>query len=307
MSKIPDVPAAAVMTGGRPAARGCCKRIKRIRDMKEKAESMETTIDLREVVSVLWRRAFLIVAAAILGALIAFAYTYFLVVPQYKSSTLMYVNNSDLSLGSTSFKISNADLTAAQNLVDTYVVILKSRTVLNEVIRVGELDCSYESLRDMISAASVNSTEVFEIVVTSSSPTEAEHIANTIAEVLPGAISNIVNGADVRIVDYAVVPAHRSSPSYTKNVAVGFLLGLVLCAAVIIVLYLLDENIYSEDYLTQNYGDIPLLSVVPDMGESQRGGYYGYGGSYGHSYGYAASAAKHRSGTGGERSASASD
>lgn len=276
--------------------------------MKENIENGEVTIDLREVIGVLWRRAWLIAAAAIVGAVVALLITYFLVEPKYEASTLMYVNNSDINLGATSFKISNADLTAAQNLVDTYVVILKSRTVLNEVIEVGELEYSYEELKEMITAASVNSTEVFEIVVTTNSPTESEHIANTIAEVLPDKISDIVAGADVRIVDYAVVPAHRSSPSYTRNVAIGFLLGFVLCAAIIVIAYMMDENIYSEDYLTQNYGDIPLLSVIPDMNEGQHGGYYGYGGSYGHSYGYAASAAKHRadSGSGGEKSASAS-
>jgi len=276
--------------------------------MKENIENGEVTIDLREVIGVLWRRAWLIAAAAIVGAVVALLITYFLVEPKYEASTLMYVNNSDINLGATSFKISNADLTAAQNLVDTYVVILKSRTVLNEVIEVGELEYSYEELKEMISAAAVNSTEVFEIVVTTNSPTESEHIANTIAEVLPDKISDIVAGADVRIVDYAVVPAHRSSPSYTRNVAIGFLLGFVLCAAIIVIAYMMDENIYSEDYLTQNYGDIPLLSVIPDMNEGQHGGYYGYGGSYGHSYGYAASAAKHRAdnGGGGEKSASAS-
>lgn len=276
--------------------------------MKENIENGEVTIDLREVIGVLWRRAWLIAAAAIVGAVVALLITYFLVEPKYEASTLMYVNNSDINLGATSFKISNADLTAAQNLVDTYVVILKSRTVLNEVIEIGELEYSYEELKEMITAASVNSTEVFEIVVTTNSPTESEHIANTIAEVLPDKIADIVAGADVRIVDYAVVPAHRSSPSYTRNVAVGFLLGFVLCAAIIVIAYMMDENIYSEDYLTQNYGEIPLLSVIPDMNEGQHGGYYGYGGSYGHSYGYAASAAKHRSdsGGGGEKSASAS-
>ena len=163
---------------------------------------------------------------------------------------LMYVNNSGISLGSTSFSISSADLTAAQKLVNTYVVILKSRTALTEVIEKAGLDYSYEKLKSMISASAVNSTEVFEIVVTSPSPTEAEKIANTIAVVLPGKIADIVNGSDVRIVDYAVVPSHRHSPSYTRNTAVGILLGIVVVAAILVLAYLFDEIIHSEDYLS---------------------------------------------------------
>ena len=138
----------------------------------------------------------------------------------------------------------------------------------------------------MISAEAVNSTEVFEVVVTSKDPRQAEHIANTIAEVLPEKITDIVAGSDVRIVDYAVIPRGRSSPNYTRNAMMGALLGAVLCAAVLVLIYLLDDKIHSEEYLTQTYAEIPLLSVIPDMDpEGHRGG-YGYGYGYRSRYGY---------------------
>ena len=244
--------------------------------MNHQTENMEE-IDLRELFMALLRRWWAIVLAILIAGAAAFGYTYFMVDPLYQASTLLYVNNSDISVGSTSFSISNADLTAAQKLVDTYVVILKSRTALNEVIEEADLNYTYEQLKGMIEASAVNSTEVFEIVVTSTSPGEAEKIANTIADVLPDKIADIVAGSDVRIVDYAVVPSHRSSPSYTRNTAIGMLLGAVLSAAIVILAYLFDENIHSEDYLTQTYPEIPLLSVIPDMTVTkQRSGYYGY-------------------------------
>ena len=247
--------------------------------MTDTNETME--IDLRELFGVLLHRAWAIILAALILGAAAFGYTYFMIDPLYQASALMYVNNSDISVGATSFSISNADLTAAQKLVDTYVVILKSRTALNEVIREAELDYTYEELEKMITASAVNSTEIFKVVVTSTSAAEAEHIANTIADVLPDKIADIVAGSDVRIVDYAVVPAHRSSPSYTRNTAIGVLLGAVLCAAVVILGHLFDENIRSEDYLTHTYPEIPLLSVIPDMNQTKQksGGYYGYGNS----------------------------
>ncbi|MFH7445355.1 hypothetical protein RA265_30460, partial [Pseudomonas syringae pv. tagetis] len=74
----------------------------------------------------------------------------------------------------------------------------------------------YETVSDMIEAGAVNSTEVFEIQVTSADPEEAERIANCIAELLPGRISEIVEGSSVKIVDYAIVPSHKSSPSISR-------------------------------------------------------------------------------------------
>ena len=187
----------------------------------------------------------------------------------------MYVNNSDISVGNTSFSISSTEINAAKSLVSTYTVILKSRTVMNEVIKASGVDYSYDKMVSMVEAKAVNDTQVFSITVTSTNPQEAEMLANTIANILPEKISSIVNGSDVKVVDYAVIASHRSSPSYTKNTAIGALAGFVLAAAIIIIGYLRDDLIHSEDYLTSTYPDIPLLTVVPDLITSRQNG-YGY-------------------------------
>ena len=178
--------------------------------MEKKDDYME--IDLLRLFGALWRKAWAIVLAAVIFGGCALAYTVFMVQPLYKSRTLLYVNNSAISVGDAKLSISQGELTAAQSLVDTYSVILKTRTTLEEVIQQAGLNYTYEELVKMISAASVNSTEIFYIEVTSPSPTEAELIANTIGRVLPGKIASIVDGSSVRIVDTAVVPAHKSSP-----------------------------------------------------------------------------------------------
>lgn len=123
--------------------------------------------------------------------------------PKYEAEALMYVNNTSASLGNTSFSISSSELTAAQSLADTYIIILKARTTLNEVIEKEDLDYTYEELYDMISSDAVNGTEVFSICVTSEDPEEAKNIANAIARILPDKISGIVDGSSVRVVDYA--------------------------------------------------------------------------------------------------------
>ena len=239
-------------------------------------ETDEIEIDLIKLMQVLLRKAKIIIAITLLVALAAFLITYYLITPTYTSTAMMYVNNSSISVGSTSFSISSAELTAAQSLVDTYIVILKSRTTLEDIIEREDLEYDYDELYDMIDSDAVNSTEIFEIDVTSHDPYEAERIANTIAEVLPDRIASIVDGSDVRIVDYAVVPSERTSPSYTLNTVIGALVGFLLAAAIVILRYLFDDQIHEEEYLTQTYPDIPLLAVVPDMLASEGKSHYYY-------------------------------
>lgn len=244
-------------------------------DNREKEDYME--IDLLRLMKALWHRVWVIVLVMLTCGAAAFLYTYFLVTPLYDASALMYVNNSSITVGSTS--VSLADLSASQTLVDTYIVILKTRLTLNEVIEQAELDYSYEDLRDMISAAPVNSTEIFEITVTSPHPDEAERVANTIVKVLPDKISEIMDGSSVRTVDFAVRPTKKSSPSITRNVAVGLVVGMMLSCGVLILLELLDEQIRDEEYLAQTY-ELPILAAVPDLLKTDESSKYGYGSYY---------------------------
>ncbi len=242
-------------------------------------------IDLMRLMKAVLHRAWAVVLATLVGAVIAFAYVTLAVTPLYQSKVLMYVNNSSVSLSTSSLSITSSDISASQSLVDTYAVILNTRTVLNQVIEEANLSYSYGTLSDMISTSSVDSTEVFQVVVTSASPEEAALIANTIAEIFPDVVADIVEGSSAKIVDYAVVPTTKSSPSVTRYTMMGALIGFVLSVGVIVVLELLDTLIHDEDYLLTNYKDIPVLASIPDMdsaGSSSKGGYYG--GYYGHDY-----------------------
>ena len=103
---------------------------------------------------------------------------------------------------------------------------------------------------------------------------EAERIANCIAELLPGRISEIVEGSSVKIVDYAIVPSHKSSPSISRYTLLGLLLGAVVSCGVIVLMELFDEQIRDEDYVRQTF-DLPLLAAVPDLtGKGAGDSYY---------------------------------
>lgn len=241
-------------------------------------------IDLLKLFSALWRRALVIILVALLAASAAFAVTLFFIEPTYQATASFYVNNSSISIGSMNYSISAGELSASSTLVNTYIYILKSRTTLEDVIEKGDLPYTYVQLNNMITTKTVANTAAFDVTVTSGSPTESEHIANTIATVLPERITEIVDGSSVRIVDYAIVPAHRAGPSYTKNLMIGFLVGAVLAAGIITVRFLIDEQndvvIHSSDELRELYPDIKVLALIPDMRLSEKKGYY-YSSYYG--------------------------
>ena len=101
-------------------------------------------IDLLKLLKELWKRAWIILGAAFIGGILFFLYTFLFITPQYQSTALLYVNNSSLDIGSTKVNITSGDISASSSLIDTYVVILKSRTTLERAIEEGALPYNYE-------------------------------------------------------------------------------------------------------------------------------------------------------------------
>lgn len=236
----------------------------------------EMKIDIQRLLRVVWNKLWLIVLSSIAGAIIFLLGTLFLITPQYESSAMFYVNNNSLSVGDASFSITSSDITASKSLVDSYIVILQTRESLNDVIDYAGVDRTYKELIKMITANSVNGTEIFEVIVTSPDPYEAEKIVDAIAYILPKRISSIIDGTSAKIVDAAVVAAKPSSPSYTINTLIGFVFGITLSVSVIVLREIFDITIRTEEDITQS-SKHPILAAVPDMAAPSKGGYYGYG------------------------------
>lgn len=247
--------------------------------MDEKnTERNETVIDLQRLIGAVWNKVWLVAVVAVVCAVLTFLGTFYFVTPQYQASAMFYVNNSDLSLGSASLSITSSDITASKNLVNSYIVILKTRETLNDVIDYAGVDVTYGELKGMISAASVDSTEIFKVVVTSPDPEEATELANAVAYILPNRIKDIIEGTSAKVVDSAIVPSSPSSPNYTNNTIIGFLIGLIATVAIIVLKEIFDITIRTEEDIEQACTH-PVLAAVPDMAAPSKGGsyYYGYG------------------------------
>ena len=232
----------------------------------------ELQIDMQRLWAAVLQKKFLILLTAVVMAVVVFLVTLFFITPQYESSAMFYVNNYAKMSESTA-SITSSDISASKNLVDSYIVILNTRATLTEIIDYAKVDRTCEELEDMLDAASVNSTEIFRVVVKSPDPKEAATIADAVAHVLPNRISSILEGTSANVVDEAVIATKPSSPSYIINTLVGFAAGLILCVAFVIIQSLSDVTVHSQEDVEQNC-NLTVLAAVPDMAAPSKGGYY---------------------------------
>ena len=138
----------------------------------------EITIDLTELFMMLMSEIHIIVLAGIMAALMAFVGTKLFITPLYTSTTQMYVLTKQDSNSSVTY----TDLQTGTQLTKDYMVLIKSRPVLEQVISVLNLDIEVERLADMISVETETDTRVLNISVRNEDPRVAKEIADAVRE-----------------------------------------------------------------------------------------------------------------------------
>ncbi len=221
-------------------------------------EREEIEIDLLDLFYYYRSKIVWIIAAFIVGALIAGLATQFLITPKYTATSTMYMVSS--SSGSV---VDLTDLNIGESISNDYIELIKTRPIIDSVIQSEGLDYTYEEMLGMLNLSVVADTRIIKISVTSPDPEEAMLISNDLAVKAEETLPKLMDAPKPNIAEEAILPTHKSSPSLTKNVMIGALLMLLLTLAVLTVMYLMDDTLKSAEDVEKHFGVMPL-TVIPE-------------------------------------------
>lgn len=240
-------------------------------NMDERVNGIE--INLLELMVVYLQRWWIIALCFLVSASIAVGVVWKFVTPMYQAEVSIYVSNSRSQEGAE--LLTNADIVAAQRLVNTYISIVKSDRVIDLMTEALNGDYSSSELAGAMRAEQMNETEIFCVYVQHADPVEAARIANVAAEVVPVEISDLIEGTSARVIDTAKVPTVRYSPSYSKAALLGGIVGIVIALIYLTIAYMRDTHIKDENDLT-SLVDLPILGRIPNFEVISSYSGYGY-------------------------------
>ncbi len=230
--------------------------------LADNAQSDELEIDLLALMYRLIEKLKWLIAAGLLGALLAGLYTAFLATPLYESTSKLYVINAkDNAIDLTS-------LNMGDKLAADYVQVFDNWHVHEKVISSLNLPYNYKEIRGMLEVSVPTNTRIIEIKVTSDDPLEAKNIAMAYAEFAPAFIEAKMETDRPNIFEEARVAEKPSSPSMVKNVVLGCLLAGILAAGIVVVQFIVDDRILNSDMVEKRLG-LPVLGMMP-VQESQQ-------------------------------------
>lgn len=222
----------------------------------------QDTIDLLELFYVLKKKILLILMAALIGGCVAGVYTQFFMTPVYSSMSSILVLSKETTLTSL------ADLQLGASLTSDYTVLIKSTPVLEQVIENLNLDTTVEELKNQISINNPTDTRILEITVQDTDAAMAKKVVDEIANVSSDYIGDKMEVVPPKVIEVGKIATVRTSPSVKKNIMLGFLLGFVACAGIIVVYAVMDDTIKTEEGYREISG-----SFCSGKGSGQKGLY----------------------------------
>ena len=224
-------------------------------------EQEKFEIDVFQLVKVLWKRKFLIVLTAIIAGLAAFAYSSFVIKPQYTSTTRIYVVNRNQA---DKPGLTNQDLQAGAYLVKDYREIILSQDVLEKVVADQKLTMDAKTLGRKVSVTVPADTRIVSISVRDGNPEEASRIANALREVAAQKIISVTRVSDVTTLEEARPATSPSSPNIRRNTMIATIAGVGFVTIIVLLVELLDDRVKRPEDI-EEVMHLSLLGVIPNL------------------------------------------
>lgn len=220
---------------------------------------MEETLNIRQYIDIIRKRLWIVALVTIIFTLTSAIINFYILDPVYETSTTLMVNKAKMEQNSV---IDYQDVILNQKLVITYGEIVKSRAVLEKVIKELKLDIKYEGLLAKITISPVKDTEIMNIKVLDTNPVLAEKIANKIPQIFTQEVIRITKADSVQVIDKAQIPQSPIKPRRLLNMIIAVFIGKMIGLFIIFLMEYLDNTIKTSQDVEKHL-ELPVIGIIP--------------------------------------------
>ncbi len=227
-------------------------------------------IDIKELIHIFWSKKLSIFIIVLIFIIIGSIYTLKFTTPLYSSTTtLLLVASSNDEQNTT---ITQTDLNVNTKLISTYSKLIKSKNVLEDVIKNLNLDIEEETLKEAIKVKSIQKTDIIEIAVENEEATKAALIANEIAKVFSEKVKELYKIENIRVINEADVEIEPSNINHKKDLLLFTLIGIVAAVMYILITNLFDKTVKTPEDIEKEF-NLPVLASIPNYeSDKSKGG-----------------------------------
>ncbi|MDD3225152.1 MAG: Wzz/FepE/Etk N-terminal domain-containing protein [Clostridium sp.] len=224
----------------------------------------ENSIDLSQFFYVLAKRKSMIIVITLVAVLISAILSFFIMSPVYESKVTVIVGKANSTASSNE---QYNDVMMYQNLTKTYATIATSNYIEGKAANSLGNGMTAEKLDKLITVTPETGTQILDITADANNPQDALNEVTAVSNALVKNAKNVYNAGDIKIMDKGEFATNPVKPNKILNIAIAFILGLIISVGVSFLLEYMDNTLKtSED--VKKYLDLPVLGTIPMQDES---------------------------------------
>ena len=223
-------------------------------------EMEEQVISLSEIFEAIRKRWIMIVAITLTATIISGVISFFVIDPVYETSTKLFIGKEE----SDSVAYNSSDIQMYQKLLQTYAQAIKTKDLVGRAIEPLSYDLEASSVVGELTVTPVTDTQILQIKYRSKDPQEAVDVLKNITTEFITTSKQLVPNGNVTVIEEVELPENPVSPNKKMNIAIAFLLGLMVSIGLVFLLEYLDNTYKNKEQLEKDLG-IPVLGSIPDV------------------------------------------
>ena len=223
-------------------------------------EMEEQVISLSEIFEALKKRWVMIVAITLTATLISGVISFFVIDPVYETSTKVFIGKEEND--ETAYNTN--DIQMYQKLLQTYAQAIKTRDLVGRAIDNLSYDLQENNVIGALTVTPVTDTQILQINYKSKDPKEAKDVLKSVTQEFIKTSKELVPNGNVKVIEEVQLPENPVSPNKKMNIAIAFLLGLMVSVGLVFLLEYLDNTYKNKEQLEKEL-DIPVLGAIPDV------------------------------------------
>lgn len=218
----------------------------------------EQLISIDDILLMLKKRWKMIVAITIMATITSAIISFKVLKPQYEVSTKVFIGKENVE----GQAYNQSDVMMYQKLMKTYSQTIQTKDLVSNSLKDVKTSLTTTDILNNLTVVAADDTQILQIKLKGLNANEIKTVIDSITNEFIELSKELVPNGNIKVIETSQVPTEPISPNKKMNIAIAFLLGLMVSCGICFLLEFLDDTFKNKDELEREL-EIPVIGSIP--------------------------------------------
>ncbi len=221
----------------------------------------EEFIKIEDIADTLVKRWKMIVSVTMVTTILVGIISFFVIAPKYEADTKVFIGKENTNAKDQNYN--SSDIQMYQQLLKTYAEVIKTNDLVEKAIDAAGVNVTSKDVLDNLTVTPQANTQILEIKYISKNKNMSKDVLDAVTNQFIKTSTELIPNGNVKVIEQVKMPENPASPNKKLNIAIAFLLGLMVSVGLAFLLEFMDNTFKTKEQLEQILG-VPVIGAIPD-------------------------------------------